>query len=239
MRAPLRSQVHGSGDGFPTPGVGAGMGASRAAASEASTFVVVRVAVDRAKYPWLSVVGVDPFTKAELVRMPATMIDATYDVRMPRGTFADHPNTEFRFYATEGDARAGAPALVVYYHGVPDTAPEFAGRRASLSQYLRRSSREAQMTRAELARMIDHSVLKPESTAHDIAAGADVRARLERRLLLRAALLGVACRGVARRHRRHGRSRVVGFPHGCDTPRRQGARHGASRSPTAPARSTR
>ena len=103
--------------------------------NEASTFVVVRVVVDRAKYPWLSVVGVDPFTKAELVRVPARMIDATYDVRMPRGTIADHPNTEFRFYASEGDARAGAPALVVYYHGVPDTAPEFA-EAGKLSQYL-------------------------------------------------------------------------------------------------------
>ena len=29
----------------------------------------------------------------------------------------------------------GAPALVVYYHGVPDTAPEFADA-GSLSQYL-------------------------------------------------------------------------------------------------------
>jgi len=130
--APL--SVHGSGDGFSTPGAALAWAIARGA-SEASTFAVVRVAVDPAKYPWLAVVGVDPFTKAEQTRVPATMIGATYDVRMPRGTFADHPNTEFRFYASEGDARAGAPALVVYYHGVPDTAPEFADA-GSLSQYL-------------------------------------------------------------------------------------------------------
>jgi hypothetical protein len=130
--APL--SVHGEGDGFATPGASLAWAVARGA-SEASTFVVVRVAVDRAKYPWLAVVGVDPFTKAELVRQPATTIDATYDVRIPRNTIADHPNTEFRLYASEADARANVPALVVYYHGVPDTAPEFADA-AKVSQYL-------------------------------------------------------------------------------------------------------
>lgn len=130
--APLA--VHGSGDGFATPGASLAWAVARGA-DEASTLVVVRVAVDRAKYPWLSVVGVDPFTKAELLRVPAIAVDRAYDVRMPRGTIADHPNTEFRFFASEADARANAPALVVYYHGVPDTAPEFA-EAGKLSHYL-------------------------------------------------------------------------------------------------------
>ena len=130
--APL--SVHGSGDGFAIPGARLAWAVARGA-SEAATFVVVRVAVDRAKYPWLAVTGVDPFTKAEVVRVPATRVDAVYDVRMPRSTIADHPNTEFRFFASEDDARAGSPALVVYYHGVPDTAPEFADA-VKLSQYL-------------------------------------------------------------------------------------------------------
>jgi hypothetical protein len=130
--APLA--VHGSGDGFSTPGAVLAWAIARGS-SEASTFVVVRVGVDRARYPWLAVVGVDPFTKAELVRVPATTIDGTFDVRMPRSTIADHPNTEFRFFASESDARANAPALVVYYHGVPDTAPEFVDA-AKLSDYL-------------------------------------------------------------------------------------------------------
>jgi hypothetical protein len=130
--APLA--VHGSGDGFAPPGVKLAWAIARGA-GEASTFVVVRVATERAKYPWLVVAGVDPFTKAELTRVPATLVDARYDVRMPRSTIGDHPNTEFRFFANEADARAGAPALVVYYHGVPDTAPEFADA-GKLSQYL-------------------------------------------------------------------------------------------------------
>ena len=71
------------------------------------------------------------------------------------------------------------------------------------------------MTRAELARMIDHSVLKPETTGREIRAGADVvrswhigfycvqpcwiKAAAE-------ALAGTDARVVG----------VVSFPHGCD-----------------------
>ena len=71
------------------------------------------------------------------------------------------------------------------------------------------------MTRAELARLIDHSVLKPESTEHEIRAGADV---------VRAWRIGFYCvqpcwvaraaealRGVDAQV-----VSVVGFPHGCD-----------------------
>ncbi|MFO1304979.1 MAG: hypothetical protein U1F54_14690 [Burkholderiales bacterium] len=126
--------VHGSGDAFGTPGAKLAWAIARGA-DEASTFVVVRVAADRAKYPWLAVVGVDPFSKAETTRVPPAALQGPIDVRMARASIADHPNTEFRFFASEQDARAGTAALVVYYHGVPDTAPEFADAQ-KLSQYL-------------------------------------------------------------------------------------------------------
>ena len=71
------------------------------------------------------------------------------------------------------------------------------------------------MTRHEFARLLDHSVLKPESTQEDIGAGA----ALVRSLAIgfycvqpcwvasaAAALAGTDARVVA----------VVGFPHGCD-----------------------
>ena len=72
------------------------------------------------------------------------------------------------------------------------------------------------MTRAELARLLDHSVLKPESSAHDIREGADI-VRYWRIgfycvqpcwvKLAAAALPDTACTVS-----------VVGFPHGCDRP---------------------
>jgi deoxyribose-phosphate aldolase len=71
------------------------------------------------------------------------------------------------------------------------------------------------MTRAELARLIDHSVLKPESTELEIRAGASVVRTWEIGFycvqpcwvgLAAEALRGVDARVVS----------VIGFPHGCD-----------------------
>ena len=118
-------EVHGSGDVFSEPGVALAWAIERGA-TEAATTVVVRVSVDTNRYPWMSAVGVDPFSKAEQTRQQPTSVPNMLDVRMARAQFADYPNTQFRFYPSEADARAGKPALVVFYHGVPDTTPEFA-----------------------------------------------------------------------------------------------------------------
>jgi deoxyribose-phosphate aldolase len=73
------------------------------------------------------------------------------------------------------------------------------------------------MTRAELARILDHSVLKPESTQSDIQAGIEAVRALGVGFycvqpcwvkLAATALAGSAARVVS----------VVGFPHGCDLP---------------------
>jgi deoxyribose-phosphate aldolase len=71
------------------------------------------------------------------------------------------------------------------------------------------------MTRSELARILDHSVLKPESTERDVLAGADLVGRWA---------IGFFCVqpsfvSVAADALRGSGSRVVsvvGFPHGCD-----------------------
>jgi deoxyribose-phosphate aldolase len=73
------------------------------------------------------------------------------------------------------------------------------------------------MNRGELARLLDHSVLKPESTARDIVTGADV---------VRTWDVGCYCvqpcwvaRAVAALAGTNARViSVVGFPHGCDRP---------------------
>lgn len=73
------------------------------------------------------------------------------------------------------------------------------------------------MTRAELALMIDHSVLKPESTAHDIAEGAAVvRAWNVGYYCVQACWVSLAASSLAGTGARV--ISVVGFPHGCDTP---------------------
>ena len=126
--------VHGSADAFSAPGAALAWSISRGA-SEATTAVVVRVATDASRYPWIAVRGVDPFTKAEQPIAPPAPVGGTRDVRIPRSQFADTPRTEWLFFASEEAARAGAAALVVYYLGVPDTAPEF-GDPAKQEAYL-------------------------------------------------------------------------------------------------------
>lgn len=72
------------------------------------------------------------------------------------------------------------------------------------------------MKRAELARLLDHSVLKPGATEADLLAGAEVIKAWKIGFycvqpcwvkLARAAIAGTDARVVA----------VVGFPHGCDS----------------------
>ncbi len=118
-------ELHGSSDAFAAPGIALAWGVLRAR-SESATAVVLRIVVDPQRYPWLALAGVDPFTKAEQPVLRATEAAGAFDVRIPRAQFADFPRTELKLFATAAAARDGAPALVVFYHGVPDTTPEFA-----------------------------------------------------------------------------------------------------------------
>ena len=132
--AAAQEPVHGSHDAYNAPGVALAWAVARGA-DEASTAVVVRIATDPARYAWIAVRGIDPFTKAEQAVAAPRAIGGTTDVRIPRAQFADTPRTEWRFFASEAAARAGTASLVVYYLGIPDTTPEFADP-AKLDAYL-------------------------------------------------------------------------------------------------------
>jgi hypothetical protein len=118
-------EVHGMSDAIVTPDVVLAWGILRGA-TEATTTVVVRIVTDPAKYGWMGVVGIDPFSKQEQPLRPIVANPGTTDLRSPRSRFADFPRTEFRLFDSEAAARSGTPALVVFYLGAPDTTPEFA-----------------------------------------------------------------------------------------------------------------
>ena len=120
--------VHGASDAFAEPGVALAWGILRGA-SEAATNVVIRIDVDAATYPVVSVVGVDPFTQARQPLLSPTRVAGTLDVRVPRARFSDYPRSELRLFGSAAAAAADSPALVVYYAGVPDTTPEFTDER--------------------------------------------------------------------------------------------------------------
>jgi hypothetical protein len=83
----------------------------------------------------LEVVGSDPFTKRERPILPVTPAGKGIDVRVLRAHFADFPRTELRLFGSATPAPDEAPKLVVFYLGVPDTAPEFPSATA-LETYL-------------------------------------------------------------------------------------------------------
>lgn len=73
------------------------------------------------------------------------------------------------------------------------------------------------MTRDELARMLDHSVLKPEATSAEVEAGAEVVRRWRigcycvQPWQVRTAVVALRGEGAVV-------ASVIGFPHGCDRP---------------------
>jgi hypothetical protein len=117
-------ELHGMADAFATPGVALAWGVLRGE-SEAATIVVVRIAAAPDAYPWVSVVGNDPFTQAKKPLLLAIPSAGVVELRLPRAHFADFPRTEFRFHESAAAVKAEAPQVVVYFLGVPDTTPEF------------------------------------------------------------------------------------------------------------------
>jgi hypothetical protein len=126
--APAQEVVHGADSLFVSPSVKLAW-VVRRGASEADTIVVVRIAAADAAYRLVRVDGVDPFTGQHKVFVATRPLDRETDVAIPRAQFADHPSTEFRFFASAEDAAADKAKLTVFYLGVPDTTPEFPGQR--------------------------------------------------------------------------------------------------------------
>ena len=124
--APAQDVVHGADSLFVSPTVKLAW-VVRRGATEADTLVVVRIA--DAAYRLVRVDGIDPFTRQHKIFVATRPLDRETDVAIPRAQFADHPSTEFRFFASAEDAAADKAKLTVFYLGVPDTTPEFAGQR--------------------------------------------------------------------------------------------------------------
>lgn len=131
--------VHGADSLFASAAVKLAWAVKRGA-TEAETLVVIRVVADPS-HRFIRLDGVDPFTKDRKVFVPARPLDRETDLAIPRAQLADHPSTEFHFFASAEDAAANRPRLTVFYLGVPDTTPEFA-RAGEAEAHLDRMLRE-------------------------------------------------------------------------------------------------
>jgi hypothetical protein len=131
--AQAKREMHGMSDAFSTAGVALAWGVLRGT-GDAPAVVDVRIAVDPMTYPRVVVVARDPFGPGERT-LASSLTGGLTDLRVARATFERYPRTEFRFFATARQQTGEAPALVVYFLGVPDTTPEFANE-ARLDAYL-------------------------------------------------------------------------------------------------------
>lgn len=127
-------QIHGSADVYSAPGVALAWAVLRGA-DEAATTVVVRIVADGKRYPWVAVIGTDPFSDRKRTLLAATPTAGVVDVRLSRQQFGDFPRSEFHFFASANTVAEGKPELLIYFLGVPDTTPEFATA-ATLDRYL-------------------------------------------------------------------------------------------------------
>lgn len=124
-------EVHGASDAFADDGITVVWAVLRGA-TEGDAQVVLRVGAKPETYDQVEGTGVDPFTRDRTARFAATRLAPSATIRLPRAGFGEHPRTELEFTGRSG-------RLVVYYLGVPDTAPEFAD--ADLMEaYLRQRS---------------------------------------------------------------------------------------------------
>ena len=127
-------EAHGFTDVFVEPEVAVAWGILRGK-DEADTKVVVRIEANPTTYALVSVTGIDPFTQLRRVFLAPTPLKAAVEFVSPRARFVDYPRTDLHLYRSAAAADAHAPALTIYYLGVPDTTPEFSTE-ARLETYL-------------------------------------------------------------------------------------------------------
>jgi hypothetical protein len=104
-------------------------------ADEAGTSVVLRIAARDAAVAAVAVDLIDPFGGQRVHALAPSAIGSGRDLRIARPRFAEHPRTELRFGRAPEALAGSAVNFVVYFTGVPDTTPEFAGEQA-LTEYL-------------------------------------------------------------------------------------------------------
>lgn len=124
-------EVHGADSAFRTGPVAICWGMLRGSPGEDVQVIIrVRLLADGdAPYSELSVEAVHPLTRAAETVVPRRPIERTTDIAAPRESFKNLTGRRIVFY----ERSSPEPQLVVFYMGVPDTAPEL--DRERLEQY--------------------------------------------------------------------------------------------------------
>jgi hypothetical protein len=131
------TEIHGADSSFRSQGITI-LWAILKGPTEETSFVHIRILHDRAAAPELRffrVEAVDPFSKEREWTMKGEPLGAIQTLKIVRTQFRDKTERWLHFYANRESLDKGTPSLTIFYHGVPDTAPEILTE-AELEAYL-------------------------------------------------------------------------------------------------------
>lgn len=129
-------EIHGADSSFRAQGITI-LWAILKGPTEEDSFVYIRILHDQTAAPKLNFLGVeavDPFSKERewVVKAP---LWGKQTLKIIRTDFRDKTERWLHFYTDQAALERHRPALTIFYHGVPDTAPELLTE-ADLEAYL-------------------------------------------------------------------------------------------------------
>jgi hypothetical protein len=130
FRIPLvygQKEYHGADSVFRMEGVTI-LWAILKGSDENSSWVYTRIINNRdgnGSFQCFGVEAVDPFSNKKEWVVKGEKLQKENLVKSIRSSFKDMTGRRFLFYRSIKDFDEGRPAMIVYYMGVPDTAPEF------------------------------------------------------------------------------------------------------------------
>jgi hypothetical protein len=131
------TEIHGADSSFRAAGITV-LWAILKGVSEETSWVHVRILHDKVAAPGLQfyrVEAVDPFSKERAWIMKGEPVGAIQTLKIIRSDFRDKTERWLHFYTDRESLEKGQTALTIFYHGVPDTAPELLTE-ADLEAYL-------------------------------------------------------------------------------------------------------
>jgi hypothetical protein len=131
------TEIHGADSSFRAQGITI-LWAILKGASEETSHVYIRILHDQDAAPELTLFGVeavDPFSKERGWIMKGEPLGAIQTLKIIRTEFREKTERWLHFYTDRESLEKGRPALTIFYHGVPDTAPELLTE-AELEAYL-------------------------------------------------------------------------------------------------------
>jgi hypothetical protein len=129
------TEIHGADSSFRAQGITI-LWAILKGPAEESSFVHIRILqADPGSFRFYGVEAVDPFSKERAWVMKGEPLGAIQTLKSVRTEFRDKTERWLHFYKDRGALEKREPALTIFFHGVPDTAPELITE-AELEAYL-------------------------------------------------------------------------------------------------------